>query len=100
MTFERLCIRESQRVAPFPSLNTDTLEHTSIVFLFNIPASNISGTAVTQRLRCCAINLKVAGSIPDVVIGIFHRHNPSHRTTALGSNQPLTEMSTGSIYWR
>jgi hypothetical protein len=44
-------------------------------------------------------NRKVAGSIPDGVIGIFHRHNPSDRTMALGSTQPLTEMSTSSIYW-
>ena len=28
---------------------------------------------------------------------IFHRHNPSGRTVALGSTQPLTEMSTGNI---
>ena len=27
---------------------------------------------------------KVAGSIPDGVIGIFHLHNPSGRTMALG----------------
>jgi len=26
-------------------------------------------------------------------------HNPSDRTMALGSTQPLTEMSTGSISW-
>jgi len=30
------------------------------------------GTAVAQWLRCCARNRKVAGSIPDGVIGIFH----------------------------
>ena len=30
------------------------------------------GTAVEQWLRCCATNRKVAGSIPDGVIGIFH----------------------------
>jgi len=30
------------------------------------------GTAVAQRLRCCATNRKVAGSIPAGVIGIFH----------------------------
>ena len=41
-----------------------------------------------------------AGSIPDVVIGIFHWHNPSGRTMALGSTQPLTEMSTRNISWR
>jgi len=28
--------------------------------------------------------IKVAGSIPDGVIGVFHRHNPSDRTMALG----------------
>ena len=40
------------------------------------------------------MNQKVAGSIPDGVIGIFHLHNPSDSTSALGSTQPLTEMST------
>ena len=29
----------------------------------------------------------------------FHWHNPSDRTMALGSTQPLTEMSTRSISW-
>ena len=32
----------------------------------------IYGAAVSQWLRCCATNRKVAGSIPDGVIGIFH----------------------------
>ena len=40
---------------------------------------------------------KVAGSIPDGVIGIFRWHNPSDRTMALRSTQPVTEMSTRSI---
>ena len=40
---------------------------------------------------------RVAGSIPDGVTGIFHWHNPSGRTMALGSSQPLTEMSTRYI---
>ena len=38
------------------------------------------GTAVAQWLRCCATNWKVAGSIPDGVIGISHWHNPPYRT--------------------
>ena len=42
---------------------------------------------------------KVAGSIPDDVIGIFYLHNPSGRTLTLGSTQPLTEMSTTNISW-
>ena len=43
--------------------------------------------------------VEVAGSITDVVIGIFHSHNPSGRTMALGSTQPLTEVSTRIIPW-
>jgi hypothetical protein len=43
--------------------------------------------------------LQVAGSIPDGVIGIFYWHNPSGRTVALGSTQPLAEMSTWNISW-
>ena len=57
------------------------------------------GAAVAQWLRRCATNRKVAGSTPDGVIGIFHWHNPSDRTMALGSSQPLTEMSTRRISW-
>jgi hypothetical protein len=41
-------------------------------------------------LRQCAKNWKVAGSIPDGVIGIFRWHNHSGHTTVLGSTQPLT----------
>jgi hypothetical protein len=37
---------------------------------------------------------KVAGSIPDYVIGFFNVPNLSSRTMALGMTQPLTEMST------
>ena len=56
-------------------------------------------TRWNSRLRHCATSRKVAGSIPDGVIGIFHRHNPSGRTIALGSTQPLTGMSTRNISW-
>jgi len=49
--------------------------------------------AVAQ-LRQCATRRRVAGSIPDEIIGIYHWHtrNPSGHTMALGSTQPLTEM--------
>ena len=46
-----------------------------------------------------ATSRKLAGSIPDGVIGIFHCHNPSGFTMVLGSTQPLTEMSTKNISW-
>jgi hypothetical protein len=51
-------------------------------------------------LRHYATSQKVAGSIPDGVIGIFHKHIPSGRTLALGSTQPLKEMSTRNTSWR
>jgi hypothetical protein len=44
-----------------------------------------------------ATSRKIAGSIPDGVIGIFHGHNTSDRTMALGLNQPLTEMNSRDI---
>jgi hypothetical protein len=54
---------------------------------------------VAQWLRHCATNWKVAGSIPDGVTEIIHWHNPSGHTMALGSTQPLREMSTRNISW-
>ena len=42
------------------------------VAIYNDRYNICTGTAVAQWLRCCAANWKVAGSIPDGVIGIFH----------------------------
>jgi hypothetical protein len=36
-------------------------------------------------------------SIPDELTGFFNWPNPSSRTMALGSTQPLTEMSTRNL---
>jgi len=55
------------------------------------------GTQWHSWLMHCATNQKVMDSIPDGVNRIFYWHNPSGRTTALGSTQPLTEMSTRNI---
>ena len=38
-------------------------------------------------------------SFPMGSLGFFHSFNPSRRTMALGSIQPLTEMITGDICW-
>jgi hypothetical protein len=57
-------------------------------------------TAVAQWLRYCATNRKVADSISDGVMGFCIDINPSDRTIALGSTQPLTEMNARSISWR
>ena len=51
--------------------DTTTVMSVQNLFLLTVLTCN-RGTAVAQWLRCCATNRKVAGSIPDGVIGIFH----------------------------
>jgi hypothetical protein len=48
-------------------------------------------------LGLCAASWKVAGSVLHVTTGIFHWHNSSGRTVALGSTQSVTEMRTMSL---
>ena len=55
------------------------------------------GRRKSSWLRHWATSRKVVGSIPDGVIGNFQLHNPFGRDVALGSTQPLTEMSTRDI---
>jgi len=43
--------------------------------------------SVLNQFLHYATNRRVAGSIPDGVIGIFQWYNPSGRTMALGSTQ-------------
>ena len=68
-------------------------------FVDIIWAGNKEGCAAAKWLRHCATNRQVAGSIPEGVIGIFQWHKPSGRSMALGSTQPLKEMSTRCISW-
>jgi hypothetical protein len=53
------------------------------------------GTRLRRWLRHCSTSRKVAGSIPDGVIGIFIEILPA----ALGLTQLLTEMNTRNISW-
>ena len=71
------------------------LSSTSPVYLKSL----ISYFRKEYFMRHCATCPKVAVSIPDDVTEIFHWHNPSGRILALGSTQPLTEMSTRNISW-
>ena len=50
-------------------------------------------------LRHFATSRKVACSIPDGVIGIYHWHNPTGLIMTLEYTQPLTETSTQNIFW-
>jgi hypothetical protein len=59
---------------------------------------DLHGTKILlKRLRHYATSQKVVGSIPDEVIGFFNWPNPSSRIIALGSTEPLTEMSTSNL---
>jgi len=49
------------------------------------------GMQCRSWFRHCATSQKVAGAIPDYVIGIFHCYNPSGRTMVLGSTKLLAE---------
>ena len=59
----------------------------------------LGGTRWRSWLRHRATSRKVASSIPDGVIRIFHWYNPSGYSTALGSTQPPTEMNTSCLSW-
>jgi len=75
----------------------------SVVVLKNIVVCNskliLWGRVVALQLRHYTTNRQVAGSISDAFIGIFQWHIPSGCTMALGSSQPLREMSTSCIFW-
>jgi hypothetical protein len=65
----------------------------SYLFIYSF----FNGEHVLAWLRHYAMSHKVTGSIPDEVTGFLSSSNPSSRTTALGSTQPPTEMSTRSL---
>ena len=52
---------------------------------------------VAQLVEVYATKWKVADSISDGVIRIFHGHNSSDRTISLQSTQHLTDMGTRNI---
>jgi hypothetical protein len=72
-------------------------------FILSSPAKSYTGLDLehasrNQLSKFLTLNIrKVAGSIPDEVIGFFNWPNPSSRTMALGSTQPLWEMSTRNL---
>jgi hypothetical protein len=67
--------------------------------IFTLALQKCRGTRWCSWSRHCATSRKVAGSILDGVTGIFQWLNPSDRTVALGSTQPITEMSTRNPSW-
>jgi hypothetical protein len=74
-----------------------TYKYISYKFQFTSLSVYGGGHAVAQWLRRYATSRKVAGSRPDEVDFFSNLPNPSGRTMALGSTQPLTEMSTRNL---
>jgi len=71
---------------------------TGLKYIHNYVKSNyLRGTAVAQWLRCCATNPRSLARSQLVSVDFSLTQNPSDRPMALGSTQPLTEMSTRSI---
>jgi hypothetical protein len=93
--FNHYHTRDVQRAHYTPRFNTDRI-YTYIIYVGYI---YIILYIWRSWLRHCATNRQVAASIPDGVGGFLHWHNPVCRTMALGSTQPLTEMSTSNISW-
>jgi hypothetical protein len=94
-----LSLAELPVVHPTSTLSPQVWKYFVIFQRQIITLINSMGHAVAQWLRHCATNRKVAWSIPDGVNGNFYWHNPSGRTMALESTQPLTEMSTRNNSW-
>ena len=69
----------------------------SVARITKILNTKCLGTRWRSWLRHCATSGKVAGSIPNRDIGVFHWQNPSRRTMGLELTQPQTEMSTRNI---
>ena len=100
VTYKELCVCVCVCISDFIKFHKKVgkLKGSSFLSCLEIYVDCLGCTQWRSWLRHCATSRKVAGSIPDGVIAIFHCHNPSGRTVALVSTQPLTEMSTRSIY--
>jgi hypothetical protein len=68
--------------------------HYNELHLFTFIIGALGSVVGSDTMLTCR---KVAGSIPDEVTGFVNYSNPSSRTIALGSTQPLTEMSTRNL---
>jgi hypothetical protein len=72
-------------------------EYQGTIMFWNAQITYCVGTWYHSWLRHYATSRKVVGSILNEVIGFFNWPNTSSRTMALGSTQPLTEMSTRNL---
>jgi len=76
--------------------------HSSLLMQCNASKLYVEDTRWRIWLRHCATGRKVAGSFSYDVNGIFHWHNPSNCTMAVGSNQEYFPgvMAAGAQVWQ
>jgi hypothetical protein len=78
--------------------NSLALKTLATYFKINKIKHSVNMTTSLQKMGGhYSTSRKVAGSIPDEIIGFFNWPNPSSRTMPPGSTQPLTEMSTRNL---
>jgi hypothetical protein len=65
------------------------------VYVFHMIFSGAHGSVIGSGTMLQAG--KLAGSTPDETIGFFNCPNPSSRIMALGSTQPLAEISSWGV---
>ena len=69
------------------AVRTYNVDTRIVIYVYTDGQSDFKSAIERQggtRWRTTLQSRKVAGSIPDGVIGIFHWHNPSSRTMVLG----------------
>ena len=100
---------QKPKLLTFVSFNSLIMEYKSTKCKYQTPKLDVMlnhfyqahifmrGTWWRSWLRHCAASWKVAGLIPDGVVGFLHSHNPSGHTMALGLTQPRTEMRTRNM---
>jgi hypothetical protein len=82
---------------PPPCFTVRTTHSGVYASLGDVNSSRCRGTRYCNWLRHCATSRKVVGSTADEVIALWNLPDPSSRTMALGSTQPLTDMSTRNL---
>jgi hypothetical protein len=77
----------------------NSIQWRDLVNTVNEPSASTKGKQYIKCswLRHYSTSRKVAGLIPDEIIGFFNWPNPSSCIMALGSSQPLTEMKTMNL---
>jgi hypothetical protein len=98
-TLQNKEVKRSDLWLPFqkPTQNARIPLHVTTT-IFRILKVHILGQEQRNWFSHYATNRKVAGLIPDEVIGFFYLRDPSSRTMALGSTKSLTEMSTRNLH--